>query len=735
VLNSYLNIISFLKRKKNNILILINNVNQNTISKILFFFLLKKHFYIYRNNNDNLLFNFLNSCFTINDIYDYILIDSFITSLLKINFYIKKLIENNSCNIGILNNKIFNDVLLDKDKKNIIESFSNFDYLIFSTQCISLYNFIFSSNHFYNTVKITWGYEFFADLIIKRTIYYNNKIYLVIYYNNENITIVCKKYLTYNQHDIIISFIILKILNFTDSEIINYLTNIIEIHTANIEIIEAKKNHTVILKDTCKNGIFSLEYSLSVLSNYKNHNKTLILIDKHKTNFTYFERKYYHNLFTIIHKFQLNKIIITGNKNFLYRIYNSCVDYCSNTLELKKKINNLLNNNEVILFKSTYNSIFFEDIINYSTLKTHVTIYKISINQLVNNLNFFNSQINNNTKTMIMVKAFSYGFGYNYIIHLIAKGKVDYLAVATIDEGVKLRKQNIKVPILVTNPNYLFFEKMLKYNLEPEIMNFFILNKFICFIKKNIKYFFKIPIHIKLDTGMHRQGFLNHEIGVLGCILRDNNIKVSSIFSHLSDSDSYSNNLFTIHQIYIFDELYHILTSYLGYKPLKHILNTSGIIFFPYAQYDMIRLGIGLYGVHRLKFIQQNISYIGSLESIIYQIKFIKIGDYIGYSSYFKNDTHQLKIGIVPIGYADGIDRNIFFKNIYVLVNNFKSYVIGFVCMDMLMIDISHIDCGIGDKVIIFNDIILNNFILKSKKVSYEILSSLSQRINRIYFF
>lgn len=365
--------------------------------------------------------------------------------------------------------------------------------------------------------------------------------------------------------------------------------------------------------------------------------------------------------------------------------------------------------------------------------KNSQTLYKINIKSLIHNLNYFRSYIKQNTKIMIMAKAFSYGTGIFQLLNNFKIKNIDYLGVAYINEGIQLRNEGIKIPILVMNPNPENLELMINYSLEPGIYSFHLLNKLLYDLKK-IKLHKLYPIHLKIDTGMHRLGFLKSDIKNLGYLLNNNNrLIVKSIFSHLAASENKKEKEFTIYQINLYNYIYKYLVKILGYFPMRHILNTAGIINFPEAQYDMVRLGLGFYGISSDKKIQNKLKIIGELTTSISQIKILKLGDTVGYGRKFliKQPT---RIATLPIGYADGIDRRLGDGNGYVVINNYKSYIIGEVCMDMIMVNINNINCNEGDKVTIFGkNPRINELAYICNTNPYEILTSISNRVKRIF--
>jgi alanine racemase len=334
---------------------------------------------------------------------------------------------------------------------------------------------------------------------------------------------------------------------------------------------------------------------------------------------------------------------------------------------------------------------------------------------------------------MVMVKAFGYGNGGFEIAKLLSHHKVDYLGVAFADEGISLRMAGIDLPIMVMNPESTSFASIIQHQLEPEMYSFKGLNAFLKLAEqKKLK---KFPIHIKLDTGMHRLGFEEENVAELISKLKDNpTVEVKSILSHLATSDDMNHLDFTLSQIKLFKKLASQICEELQIKPILHILNTSGISNFPQAQMDMVRLGIGLYGVSNDEEEQKLLENVGTLKSIISQIRTIQAGESVGYSRRFIADK-PTKIATIPIGYADGIARQWGNGVGYVVIKNKKAPIVGSICMDMLMVDCTDIDCKEGAEVILFGANPTVSFIAKQlNTIAYEIMTSVSQRVKRVFY-
>jgi alanine racemase len=330
---------------------------------------------------------------------------------------------------------------------------------------------------------------------------------------------------------------------------------------------------------------------------------------------------------------------------------------------------------------------------------------------------------------MVMVKALAYGSGSFEIANLLQHEKIDYLGVAFTDEGIALRKAGISIPIMVMSPGTEDFKRIIEFDLEPEIYSFNTLHNFI-HTASNMQVS-TYPVHIKIDTGMHRLGFQENEIEKLIPIIKNNNhIYIKWIFSHLAASDKQQHDNFTRNQISTFNKITRQLSDHLGYQPKKHILNSAGIERFPEAHFDMVRLGIGLYGISA---VNKPLSSVSNLKTHISQIKLIPKGETIGYNRAGKA-FQDLTIAIIPIGYADGLNRKFGNGTGHVIIKNKKFPFIGDICMDMSMIDVTKETCNEGDEVIIFGD--SNPIQTLAKQIDtipYEILTNISSRVKRIY--
>jgi alanine racemase len=490
-------------------------------------------------------------------------------------------------------------------------------------------------------------------------------------------------------------------------------------------------NNTTLIDDSYSSDFQSLKIALDFLESQKQYkNKTLILSDIFQSGLS--NEELYTKVAQLIKNNKINRVIGIGEtiSAFKHKLTN-CITF-KNTADFFLNFNYLNFVNETILIKGARH-FQFEEIVAALEEKTHETILEINLNSISHNLSFYKSKLKPTTKMMVMVKAFGYGSGGFEIAKLLEHHKVDYLGVAFADEGISLKNAGITLPIMVLNPETTSFSAIIQYKLEPEIYSLKGLNAFLQLAeKRKLKHF---PIHIKLDTGMHRLGFEDGNLDELIAILKDNKfVSVKSILSHMATSDDLEHQEFAHSQIDLFEKLSSKFMTELQIKPIRHILNTSGISNFPQAQYDMVRLGIGLYGVSNDAEEQKYLENVGTLKSIISQIRLIQAGESVGYGRRFVADK-PTQIATIPIGYADGISRHWGNGVGFVTINNQKATIIGNVCMDMLMVDVTEINCKEGDSVIIFGESPTVTFMANQlKTIPYEILTSISQRVKRVFY-
>jgi alanine racemase len=492
-------------------------------------------------------------------------------------------------------------------------------------------------------------------------------------------------------------------------------------------------NNCLIINDSYNSDWASLEIALDFLTRQSNLKKnTLILSDLQQTGEQ--PEVLYRNVATLVKNKNIHQFFGVGedlqkHQNF----FDVACHFFSSTAQLLSYLQQHSFDSENILIKGS-RSFEFEKISKFLQKKVHSTVLEINLNALEHNLNYYKSLLLPKTKIMVMVKALSYGSGTYEVANLLQFHKVDYLGVAFVDEGILLREAGITLPIMVMNPEPQGYDAMLEYDLEPEIYNWRSLQNIIqCLQKNNAKK--SVSIHIKLDTGMHRLGFEPHEMAQLIQILQKNpQLKIASVFSHLATSDESSLSDFTLQQINLFKNLSGQLENALQKTFIKHILNSSGISEFTDAQMDMVRLGIGLYGVSPNPTHQKNLEVVSELFTSISQIKHVPKGDSVGYSRR-EIAAKDLKIATVPIGYADGLSRLMSNRVGHMLVNGKKAPIVGNICMDMTMLDITEIDAQEGDSVEVFGkNIPVQTLANWAQTISYEIFTSISPRVKRVYF-
>ena len=363
--------------------------------------------------------------------------------------------------------------------------------------------------------------------------------------------------------------------------------------------------------------------------------------------------------------------------------------------------------------------------------KAQETVIELDLAALEHNFKFLKSKLHKQTKFLAVVKASGYGTDAIIVAKYLEQLNVDYFAVAYTQEGIVLRDAGIKTPILVLHPQTVNFETLIDHCLEPNLYNANILNEFLNIAKK--KRLVDYPIHIKFNTGLNRLGFSENEIDfIIDKLSKTNHVKVKSIFSHLAASEDLNENEFTLRQIQKFKFIANKFKKQIGYEIMLHQLNTSGVLNYPEAQFDMVRCGIGLYGFGNDTNYTKHLKNVASLKSIISQIHLIEANESVGYNRAFKS-SETTKTATIPIGHADGIYRAFGNGKGYVTIKNKKATIVGNVCMDMIMVNITHIDCKEGDEVIIFDKqetvVELANNI---DTIPYEILTALSSRIKRV---
>ncbi|MEI7486921.1 MAG: alanine racemase, partial [Chryseobacterium sp.] len=497
-----------------------------------------------------------------------------------------------------------------------------------------------------------------------------------------------------------------------------------------LEAIEGIKNN-IVINDSFNLDLDSLKTALQFLNEYNKTKKSLVLTDIVGVNSN--SQELYEEVSELVNEQKFDSVFLIGDEISKFSdLFKSKTSTFINTQELidSKHLTEL--ENQIILLKGA-RKFEIEKLKDLLELRKHDTVLEVNLNAILHNINYHKSLLKPKTKMMAMVKANSYGLGSYEISEFLQHHHIDYLGVAYADEGVELRKKGITTPIVVMNPEQHSYDAIIEYNLEPEIYSFRVLDLFYEAVQKS-GYDKKFPIHIKLETGMHRLGFKDFELDQLSETLNKRNLKVQSIFSHLSSSDIPEEKEFTLKQFEIFEKNSSYFIEKLGYSPLRHILNSSGITSYTSHQYDMVRIGIGMLGESPNSEIQKQLQSVVSFKTVISQISLVENGESVGYSRKYKTD-HLTKIATIPVGYADGIPRLIGNQVGKVGINKTLVPIVGSICMDMMMLNVDNIpNVKEGDTVTVFNaKPSLKEFAEYCKTITYEVLTSISRRVKRIY--
>ena len=521
---------------------------------------------------------------------------------------------------------------------------------------------------------------------------------------------------------------ILKEFGFTNEKIVEKINNLKAVEMR-LESVNGVRNN-LIINDSFNLDLDSLIIAYQFINQYNRDEKTLVLSDIFDVKND--DVSLYHKVAEITNQQNFKQIFLVGNQISRFQEkFNAKTYTFSTTKELleSQQLNSI--ENQLILLKGA--RIFeFEKIKSHLELQKHDTVLEINLNAILHNINVHKSLLKPETKMCAMVKAYSYGLGGYEIAEFLQHHHIDYLGVAYADEGVDLRKNGITTPILVMNPEQGSYDVIIDYNLEPEIYSLRVLELFANQLQlKGIQQ--KYPIHIKVETGMHRLGFKEHEIDELVENLKKYNVKVASIFSHLSSADVPEEDDYTMEQIHTFQRVSSKISEALGYQPIRHILNTAGITHYADYQFEMVRIGIGMVGISANPKVKKQLQSAVTFKTVISQISEVKQGESIGYNRKYKAEK-DTRIATIPVGYADGIPRLIGNKKGFVGIQNQKVSIVGNICMDMLMVDLQNIKAKEGDEVIIFNgNPTLEEFSGYCQTIPYEVLTSISRRVKRIY--
>ncbi|MFZ4931722.1 bifunctional UDP-N-acetylmuramoyl-tripeptide:D-alanyl-D-alanine ligase/alanine racemase [Chryseobacterium sp. Mn2064] len=522
---------------------------------------------------------------------------------------------------------------------------------------------------------------------------------------------------------------VLKELHIENKKIVEKI-NLLKAVEMRLESIEGSKGN-IIINDSFNLDLDSLKTALQFLNEYNKSGKSLVLTDIVGVNAN--SKELYEEVSDLVNEQHFDSVFLIGDEISKFsELFKAKTYTFIDTKELieSKYLSEI--ENQIILLKGA-RKFEIEKLKDILELRKHDTVLEVNLNAILHNINYHKSLLKPETKMMAMVKANAYGLGSYEVSEFLQHHHIDYLGVAYVDEGVELRKKGITTPIIVMNPEQHSYQTIIEYNLEPEIYSFRVLELFYEAVQKS-GYDKKYPIHIKLETGMHRLGFKDFELDQLSETLNQKNLKVQSLFSHLSSSDMPDERTFTLKQFEVFEKNSSYLIEKLGYTPIRHILNSSGITNYSDHQYDMVRIGIGMLGESSDSEIQKQLQSVVSFKTVISQISMVEDGESVGYSRRYKAD-HLTRIATVPVGYADGIPRLIGNQVGNVGVNKTLAPIVGNICMDMMMINVDNIpNVKEGDTVTVFNALpTLKEFAGYCKTITYEVLTSISPRVKRIY--
>ncbi len=579
------------------------------------------------------------------------------------------------------------------------------------------------------TIQVEWDYDTDQTYVVMKSAIerYDNQLFSVPFTDEASV------------ENIIHCLILMLTLDIPSAEIRQRVLRLRPI-SMRLELKEGVQN-SYLIDDTYNNDLVGLTIALNFLSQQEQRSqKTVILSDLLQTGQK--EAELYSQINTLLQEKGVQKLIAIGEAFARNAQYISVeAQYFSSTNDFLSKLSVRDFHDTLVLIKGA-RTFQFERIVHRLQQKVHGTVLEINLDALTHNLNFYRNKVGNETRIMVMVKAFAYGSGSAEVARLLQFHRVDYLAVAYADEGVVLRQNGIELPIMVMNPSPSTFEKLIEHQLEPELYSHKILDEWLGFLassaltaEETVAETQPVPVHLKLDTGMHRLGFTDADLPLLIHKLQQHpSLRVATVFSHLVGADEALHNDFTRLQYERFMTGSAQLEAALGYCPFRHILNSAGIVRFPEYKLDMVRLGIGLYGVEVNRQEQRALQQIGTFKTVVSQVKHLPAGETIGYSRKGILDKAST-IATIAIGYADGYDRR-FGKGVgKVLINGALCPVVGNVCMDMTMVDATGITVQEGDEVIIFgNDLPITRLADQIDTIPYEVLTGISERVKRVFY-
>ena len=612
-----------------------------------------------------------------------------------------------------------------------LKLFTHVDKLVYNIENEKLHQIILEDEHLSKIDKITYGYTNFATVKINQILSNQTNTQISILHNQEEFTYTIPFIDDASIKNSLICLTTLISLNIDYKLFKEEFNQLLPIEMR-LEIKEAI-NNSILINDTFNSDLNSLKIGLNVLNQQPKEKKSLVLTDILQSNLS--DEELYQQTADLVNPYHFDEIVLIGEKISQFKhLFQSYVRSYNSTEEFLEQFKHQNVDNEAILLKGS-RPFKLEKISNELETRSNDSVLEINLQYLIENINVYRSLLKPTTKLMCMVKANSYGTGSFEVANMLQNNGVDFLGVAIADEGKELREAGITVPIIVMNPEQSSYSTLIDYQLEPEIYSLRVLKLFIQKLQeKQISTAY--PIHLKMETGMNRLGFHEDDFYELIAILKNNSqVEVRSIFTHLATADMPEEADYVNYQLNRFDDSYATISEALDIKPIKHALNSPGIVAYSDRQYDMVRLGIGMYGYSEYTdFMQKYLKPVVRFKTVISQISEIEIGETVSYGRRFTAEKHT-KIATLPVGYADGIRRSLGYGKGKVGINGQLATITGTICMDMMMVDVTDIPCKEGDEVTIFGDSPTIADVTKwLETIPYEVLTSVSHRIKRVYY-
>lgn len=612
-----------------------------------------------------------------------------------------------------------------------LKLFSHVEKLVFNIENEKVHQAILENEHLAKIDKFSYGYIDSATVQIKQILSNQTNTEISILHNQEIFTYSIPFIDEASIKNSLICLTTLIALNIDYKQIKNEFQHLLPIEMR-LEIREAI-NNSILINDTFNSDLNSLKIGLNVLNQQPRDKKSLVLTDILQSNLS--NKELYQQTADLVNLYHFDEIVLIGDTITEFKnLFQSYVRSFSSTEEFLEQFKHQNVDNEAILLKGA-RPFKLEKISNELETRSNDSVLEINLQNLIENINVYRTLLQPTTKLMCMVKANSYGTGSFEVANTLQNNGVDFLGVAIADEGKELREAGITVPIIVMNPEQSSYSTVIDYQLEPEIYSLRVLKLFIQKLQEK-QISSPYPIHLKMETGMNRLGFHEDDFDELIAILKDNSqIDVRSIFTHLATADMPEEKDYVNYQLNRFDNSYDAIAKALNIRPIKHALNSPGIVAYGNHQYDMVRLGIGMYGYSEYTdFMEKYLKPVVRFKTVISQISELEKGETVSYGRRFTAER-PTKIATLPVGYADGIRRTLGYGKGKVGINGELATITGTICMDMMMVDVTDIPCKEGDEVTIFGDSpTLADVTEWLGTIPYEVLTSVSQRIKRVYY-